>query len=256
MTPVSPAAAADAAYDRETATGTRSSAVPCRSTMRCPTGSSRAGSAASSRSAAGGPSEPSNGRTASSSRCSRSAAARSSTPPSDTTPASRSGAGRCHGEAAGRLCRDAAQAARCPPAECPTSTVRPRRSRRSPLRADSAAATRSSTWSAQSAVSSNVPGQPPPSIPVRRYSTVAVTYPAPANASLSAVACARSNADRQNPPCTTTTSGRSPVAAGSRTSTTWSGSMPYGSVRSAARPGRVSTSRGSATRAVCPRRGL
>ena len=92
---------------------------------------------------------------------SRAQSASASTPAWDTTPVTatnaRPPAPGAPGAPGGSFARPAAQAARCPPALCPTATTRD-------VPTGSAA-----SRSIPAATSSNVPGQPPPAR-ARRYS--------------------------------------------------------------------------------------
>ena len=132
-------------------------------------------------------------------------------------------------------CRLAHHSARCPPAECPAridvvaSTSVP-----------TASATSSGTRATASATSSKVAGQPR-----RRRSGCTQGWRRQTRhrrARLPWAWCVRSQATRQNPPCSRTTSGAL-VRKGSLRSTSWSSRGPYRSTASGGDAGRVSTFR-------------
>jgi hypothetical protein len=146
---------AAAAYRSLSSRGTSVSAVPCTTSCGTPSGTSAAGSAWRYTSGRSSGPPPSNLDTALSLSPSRAAMAISQTPASDTTSA---GTTRTADAPTDRL---AAHSASCPPAECP---IRPTLAR------STAPSPRSATASSAAATSSNVPGQPPPGMSIRRYS--------------------------------------------------------------------------------------
>src|SRR5690606_5845701 len=120
--------------------------------------------------------------------------------------------------------------ARCPPAECPTSTVR--------------AGSRVSARIASSAMATSSPGSghvTPSGPPVRRYSGSATANPASARAAAIGRRRDRSHTARQNPPCRRTTVTSAPGA--DHTSYTWVVAGPKRTLRSGSRADRLRTSR-------------
>lgn len=148
---------------------------------------------------------------------SRAQSASASTPACDTTPVTATNARPpvpgAPGAPGGSFARPAAQAARWPPALCPTATTR------------DAGTGSVASRSIPAATSSNVAGQPPPAN-ARRYSRFQAAYPRAARSAASGCPRERSYRARQNPPwmITTAPSGDPP---GSHSSPNWAGSAPY-----------------------------